>query len=98
MSSRVIKENQKLVLSLYRRCLRSALQCPKFSNREMMLKYTRSKFGDNKEYNVKDFDTVELLLKQGEEELTSMNQYHQMRELKKKGEEPDHDKIFGVDH
>ncbi|GAM23857.1 hypothetical protein SAMD00019534_070320, partial [Acytostelium subglobosum LB1] len=77
MSSRIIKENRRLVLSLYRRCMRSCLECPKFSNREMMTFYTRQKFNDNKVINPKDIETIESLLKQGEEELASMNQYHE---------------------
>ncbi|EGC33545.1 hypothetical protein DICPUDRAFT_36559 [Dictyostelium purpureum] len=87
MSSKIIKENKKLVLNLYKRCLYSAKRCPKFQNQLMMESYIKLKFRSNKDVHQRDFETIETLIKQGEEELKSMNEYHELRSKSKKGED-----------
>ncbi|KAF2073430.1 hypothetical protein CYY_005247 [Polysphondylium violaceum] len=89
MSSRIIRENKKLVLNLYKRCLESAQRCPKFVNRIMMESYVRQKFRDNKDIDSRDFETIQSLLRQGEEELKSMNTYHDLRSRHLRGENTD---------
>ncbi|KAM9983324.1 hypothetical protein ACTFIY_000052 [Dictyostelium cf. discoideum] len=92
MSSKIIKENKRLVLDLYKRCLYSAKRCPKYQNQMMMESYIKLKFRSNKEIHQKDFETIENLLKQGEEELKTMNDFHELRAISKSGQ--DHESIL----
>jgi len=81
MSLAKILQTKRLVLRLYGRCIRAAQKCPDFQQRNMMMEYTRSRFrGDNTD--PRDIIRIEKLLKQGEEEVVSMEYYHKVREDK----------------
>ena len=83
------------ILSLYRRCLRSAGQCPTQESKRLMKNYVRDRFErdsfsnseflnqEKNPFSVKlDEATVTKLLDEGIRELADMNYYHSVR-LKK---------------
>jgi hypothetical protein len=64
-------------LDLYRRCLRSAAQCPRPEHRAQMQFYARMRFDDAR--RVQDSAVIERLLREGEAELERMDYYHKVR-------------------
>ena len=62
------------VLSLYRRCMRSAARCPDDGWRLNMMQYVRGRFRDS------STDAVPIRIAMGESELEQMDGYHKARE------------------
>lgn len=80
---RMLEENRRKVLSLYRRCIRSAQKCPEFQHQETYLNLIRTKFHENKKVNPRDIKTVQRMIAEAEEEVNSMDYYHNLRESRK---------------
>jgi hypothetical protein len=65
---------RRRVLSLYRRCLRSADRCPDDGWRLSMMQYVRGRFRDS------STDAIPIRIAMGESELEQMDGYHKARE------------------
>jgi hypothetical protein len=81
---------QKRVVSLYRRCMRSAERCPDDKWRLAMLQYVRGRFRDT------STDAIPIRISMGEVELEQMNGYHAARERAAREKEQKQRRLAGT--
>ena len=74
-------QRRAATLNLYRRCLRSATKCPRYEHAMQMKLYTKMRFRDS--IKIGDPQRILFLLKEGEEELRVMNEFHKVYAVKR---------------
>lgn len=73
--------NKLKILSLYKRCLKSAQKCPDKMQRNAMIDYVKLSFKRN--INIENKNVINELYRKGIEEVESMEMYHRIAKLKK---------------
>jgi hypothetical protein len=72
-----MKARRLEVVTLFRKCLRSAKRCPSFDQAEFLRIYVRRKFRDS--ITLRDQTLITHLIKEGVDELKTMESFHAAR-------------------